>query len=213
MTAPVLRRMSARDIVERASAPLRKGVTVDLTELLVDEPLDLSGATLGNLDFSRSVFRAPVRLRGATFAGLAWFEHCDVGAAFDASDAVFCNDLRLRHSTVRQSIQLSRAEVRGVCSLDRARFEGRADLDAMTVLGNMSLADTVFAAPVTLQDCQLLGGLWCDGAQFLSRADFRGVEVHGRTWLKRTTFTDADRKTAFAGSPERDIQSYGYRWT
>ena len=71
---------------------------------------------------------------------------------------------------------------------------------------------TRFNGPVTLQDSEMLGGLWLDGAGFQHSADFRGVEVHGRTWLTGASL--ADRRLAMPKSGQiRDIVSYGYRWT
>ena len=203
--------VSVADIVARATAPLRKGVTADLAGLVIEEPLDLSGATLGNLDFSGTTFKAPVAIRGATFAGIAWFKGCEFHRQLDLSQSVFCNDLRLGHAVMHADAALSRAELRGVCELDHARFEARADLDAVVVFGNMSLDSTVFSGPVTLQGSDFLGGLWCERAQFLNRADFRGVEVHGRTWLKHANLGGAVEAGTRNGA--RDIQSWGYRWS
>ena len=205
-----LQRTPAAEIVARATAPIAKGVTIDLSGLEVAEPIDLSGATLGNVDFSGSRFAAPFVARGATFAGLAWFKGSSFGASLDLSRALLCNDLRMKGAVVQGAATFSRAELRGVGELDLARFEDRVDLDGLVVFGNMSMAGTEFRAPVTLQGCDFLGGLWCEGARFAARADFRGVEVHGRTWLKRTTV--AGTGLAQSRGALHDIQSYGYRW-
>ena len=206
-----LNRLPAAEIVARACAPIVKGVTVDLTGLDVSEPLDLSGATLGNVDFSGSRFIAPFIARGTTFAGLAWLKGVRLKASLDLSRAVLCNDLRMKGAVVRGPATFSRAELRGVGDLDDVRFEDRVDLDGLVVFGNMSMAGTEFCAPVTLQGSDFLGGLWCERARFAARADFRGVEVHGRTWLRQATVAGVD--LARAQGTLHDIQSYGYRWT
>ena len=78
----------------------------------------------------------------------------------------------------------------------------------MTAFGNMSLNAAVFEAPVTFQDGEFLGGLWCEDTRFLARADFRGAEVHGRTWMK-----GASLGRGGAGAEiTRDIRSFGLRW-
>lgn len=201
-----MRSLGAAEIVALATAPLQKGETVDLTGLVVADALDLSGATIGNVDFSGSRFLAPFVARGATFAGLAWLKAVQLDAALDLSRAVFCNDLRMRGAVVRGAARFSRAEMRGVCDLDLACFEDRVDLDGLVVMGSMSMSGSEFRAPVTLQDSDFLGGLWCENTRFVSRADFRGVEVHGRTWLKQVSIGEGRGAMA-------DIQSFGYRWT
>lgn len=205
-----LKRVGAAEIIARATAPIVKGVTVDLTRLEVAEPVDLSGATLGNVDFSGSRFGAPFIAREATFAGLAWLKGVELAASLDLSRAVMCNDLRMKGAIVRGTATLSRAELHGVGDLDGVLFEDRVDLDGLVVFGNMSMAGTRFRAPVTLQGSDFLGGLWCEGASFHTRVDFRGVEVHGRTWLRRATV--AGTELASTRSATHDIKSYGYRW-
>ncbi len=206
-----MRVADAAEIVKRATAPLQKGASVDLTGLEVREPLDLSGATIGNVDFTGSRFLAQFVARGATFAGLAWFGEAEFAAGFDLSRCVFCNDLRMRSAIVRGPAILSRAELRGVGDLDFARFEDRADLDGLVVHGNMSLAGPTFLGPMTMQGSELLGGLWCEGTNFARRADFRGVEVQGRTWLRHAQVASCVAGEVRGGVS--DIQSYGYRWS
>lgn len=205
-----MKRATAADIVARATAPLHKGVTVDLSALHVVEPVDLSNATLGNVDFSGCHFSAPFVAKSTTFAGIAWFTGATFETGIDLSRAVLYNDLRMKRAIVRGAATFSRAEFRGVVDLDLVRFEDRADLDGLVVFGNMSMAGSEFQAPVTLQDSVFLGGLWCEGARFSSRADFRGVEVHGRTWLKGASVAGTDASASRGGM--QDIQSHGYRW-
>ena len=205
-----MKRITAAEIVARATAPFAKGVTVDLSRLEVSEPVDLSRAILGNLDFSGSRFAAPFVASGATFAGLAWFKGAEFVANVDMTRALFCNDLRMKGAILRGPASFSGAQLHGVADFDSVRFDDRADLDGLVVFGNVSMAATQFRAPVTLQGSDFLGGLWCEGATFSSRADIRGVEVHGRTWLKRASVAATDASPARGAL--RDIQSFGYRW-
>lgn len=204
--------ISAAEIVRRASVALVAGETVDLSRLVVAEPLDLRGVRLANVDFSGARFCAPVDARGAVFGGLAWFRDAIFEASADFTGAIFHNDLRLDRAKLKAHARLSAVELYGVLSLDHAVFAGRADLDGMIVYGNVSMAGTRFDGPVTLQDSEMLGGLWLDGAGFRSKADFLGVEVHGRTWLAGSSL--AAGAVAMPESRQtRDIVSYGYRWT
>jgi len=206
-----MRKVSAAEIVALVTVPLRKGVTVDLADIEVDEPLDLSGRVIANVDFSRAHFAKSFAARGATFAGLAWFREARFSSSVDFSRAVLGNDLRMKGARFRGAATFTGAELSGVFDLDGARFEDRADLDRLVVMGNVSMAGTRFDAPTTLQDSDFMGGLWLEGAAFASRADFCGVEVHGRTWLKRATVSGMDGPGQ--RDPLREIQSFGYRWT
>lgn len=204
-----MRALTAAEIVARATAPLERGVTVDLTGLDIREPLALDGRDLGNLDFSGSVFHAPLRLRGARFLGLAWFRGCTFHGAVDAAQAVFHNDLRAEDSRFVQGFSCSRAEFRGVACLDRATFEGPVSLDRLTCYGNMALDHAIFDAAASFQDSEFLGGLWCESTDFRLRADFRGVEVHGRTWVRHSMLGKDD---AGRGAALRQIASFGLQW-
>ena len=60
-----------RDLFTR---PFRLGEVEQLRGLVIDEPLDLSGAVLPNLDLTGAIFKVPAIFRGARFQGLAWFQ-------------------------------------------------------------------------------------------------------------------------------------------
>ena len=57
--------------------------------LVIDEALDLQDAELPNLDFTGTIFNAPVRFRGSVFHGLAWFDRAVFNEAVDFSSSVF----------------------------------------------------------------------------------------------------------------------------
>jgi hypothetical protein len=51
--------------------------------------------------------------------------------------------------------------------------------------------------------------LWLDRTRFGVRVDLRGVEVHGRTWLRGSALSE--RRSA-GPQLSGDILSFGYRW-
>jgi uncharacterized protein YjbI with pentapeptide repeats len=207
-----MKTLSARDIFRLATAPIEKGVTVDMTNAVIEEPIDLSGCALGNVDFSGSVFLAPIVAREAVFAGLAWFKSCRFEALVDVSRATFRNDLRMKGARFSGPASFSRAEFHGMADFDQARFEDRVDLDGLIAFGNMSMGGTRFDGAVTLQGSSLMGGLWCEGATFASRVDFRDVEVHGRTWLRGMRLAAEGGPAGAGRGVTREIRSFGYRW-
>ena len=89
-------------VLSRLRQPLRRGEVEDLRGLTIDEPIELQGGELPNLDFSGTTFNAPVALREATFQGLAWFTGATFNAPLDLSGAVFLNDGRFERACFRR---------------------------------------------------------------------------------------------------------------
>src|SRR5438105_892474 len=170
-------------ILTRLRQPLRRGEVEDLRGVTIDEPIDLQGAELPNLDFSGATFNAPLQLRDMVFQGLAWFAGCSFNAPVDLSGAIFLNDSRFERARFRRVATFSGAEFRGVACFDAAEFGDAAFLDRLTCYGNLSLDRTRFGGAASLQDSECFGGLWANRTVFATRADVRGLEVHGRTWL------------------------------
>ena len=73
-----------------------------------DEPLDLAGAALPNLDFTGATFNAPLAMRGAVFQGLAWFTAAVFNAPVDFSSALFLSDCAVRAGRVSSRSRHSR---------------------------------------------------------------------------------------------------------
>src|SRR3954470_5417256 len=78
----------------KLAQPLRRGEVEDLRGLVIDEPLELEGASLPNVDFSGSTFNAALMLRGATLGGLSWFTGCTFNAPVNFSCVAFLSDAR-----------------------------------------------------------------------------------------------------------------------
>jgi len=196
-------RVAVASIMARLRNPLRRGGVEDLRGLVIDEPLELRGGDLPNLDFTGATFNAPVVIRESAFRGLAWFEKVTFNEAVDFSSSVFCNDGRFNNTQFRRTATFSYAEFRGVACFDGAEFSDAAYLDRMICYANLSLDAACFAGVVSLQDTACLGGLWGNRVEFRSRLVAHGLEVHGRTWLVGASFAE---------SLPSDWSSLGYRW-
>jgi hypothetical protein len=105
---------------------------------------------------------------------------------------------------------MARAEFSGAASLDGGVFQGDVDLSSMEVAGCLSCAETDFHERVTLQATTCCGGLWLDQTRFALRPNLRGVEVHGRTWLRGAHVTGGNE--AFGQAFGDDLVCSGYRW-
>src|ERR1700738_132200 len=119
----------------KLAQPLRPGEFEDLRGLVIDEPLDLEGALLPNVDFCGTTFNAPLMLRGAVFQGLAWFTDCIFNAPVNFSAAAFLSDARFDHASFRRIATFSGAQFQGVACFDRAELADAAFLDRMTCYG------------------------------------------------------------------------------
>jgi uncharacterized protein YjbI with pentapeptide repeats len=203
--------MKTDALLSRLQRPFRRGEVENLRGLSIDEPLELQGVGLPNIDFTGSTFNAPVVIRGSTFRGLAWFDETVFNEAVDFSSSVFFNDCKFRKTKFRRAVSFSHSEFRGVACFDLAQFSDAAFLDRMICYANLSLEQTCFAGVASLQDTECLGGLWGNQVEFRSRMDARGLEVHGRTWLVGASFGD-ESAPSIASQSASSIQSLGYRW-
>lgn len=175
------------DTKGRLTAPFRRGVAEDLAGVVFEEPLDLAGAELPNLDLSRAVFKRPVNLRKARFLGLAWFQGAIFESVVNLSGAEFCNDARFDDATFRQGATFSRVTFNGVPCFDRAVFHDVAFLDGMFCSGSLSLLQTRFEASGTLRDTECFGGIWGDRMYARAPLEIRGMRIYGRCLLPTAT--------------------------
>ena len=90
-------------------------------------------------------------------------------------------ELALGQNPRPQTVAISGADAEfSKVSTDGAQFAAAAFMDRMICSGSLSLARARFHGPVCLRNTACYGGLWCEGAQFFSSVDTRGLEIHGR---------------------------------
>ncbi len=192
------------DPKSRLTAQFRKGVAEDLQGTVFEEPLDLAGAVLPNLDLRRAVFKRPVNLRNARFLGLAWFQGAVFESSLNLAGAEFGNDARFDDAEFRQGATFSRVMFSGIPCFDRTVFRDVAFLDGMFCSGSLSLLQTRLEASGTLRDTECFGGVWGDGMYVRTPLETRGLRVYGRCLLPSAVATK-DRTSV------RQISSAGSR--
>ncbi|MEW5422735.1 pentapeptide repeat-containing protein [Amorphus sp. 3PC139-8] len=210
ITMPLAEDDRLRDVL---TGPFVPGRAEDMTGQSVEEALDLSGLDITSVDFSGTVFHAPVTAVGTRFLGLAWFRGCRFLAGADFSGATFLSDARFDDAQFGRDVSFSRAEMRGTFVLDRATCEKALFLDRLQVLSNLSMDATSVAGPASLEGSEVMGGFWCNGARFLSRCNAAGMEVHGRTWVRGTSVADGQTRPSGPAGLLTQIHSYGYVWS
>jgi hypothetical protein len=202
--------ISPDEVVAAVTQPFTPKLAVDLQGRRVLGPLDLRGRELCGFDLSGSVFEGPVLLDGAVTRGLSWLRDCQFSARISAEGARFGSDLRLDGAGIGSDLTLSKSEFWGALVLDGAEITGTAFLDRLQVLGSLSCANTTFGGPVSLEQCDALGGLWADSAQFDARITATGMEIHGRTWLRGLRFAEGSGSTL--ARLVLQLRLYGYLW-
>ncbi len=170
-------------IREQLTRPLRKGIAEDLAGTIFEEPVDLAGAILPNVDLRRAHFKQSVNLQGAIFQGIAWLQGVVFEGRVDLSGATFANDARFDSANFYQPAIFSGVQFNGVPCFDRAVFRDLVCLDRIVSSGSFSLQETRFEADVTLADSQCFGGLWATRAIFRGAVETRGVQIYGRCVL------------------------------
>jgi hypothetical protein len=195
------RSLSVDQVIQRASAPLVVGETVDLRDLVISEPLDLSGLRLGNVDFSGTCFQAPVTGAMTEFLGLAWFRNCRFDNLVRFDGAVLENDCRFDHAVFNGAATFSRCELRGAAAFDQCQFRHDLALQHSVLFGNLSLSSTHIHGCLDLRSSQCFGGIWLD--RCVAAQGIRGdqAEVHGRLWLRNADVGPID-----------DLICFGYQY-
>src|SRR5947209_18947606 len=102
----------------KLAQPLRRGEFEDLRGLVIEEPLDLQGTLLPNVDFSGTTFNAALMLRGAALGGLAWFTGCTFNAPVNFSSVAFLSDARFDRCRFARGATFSGAQFQGVACFD-----------------------------------------------------------------------------------------------
>ncbi|MCR9137441.1 MAG: pentapeptide repeat-containing protein [Alphaproteobacteria bacterium] len=193
---------------ELLGQPFRAGEKHDLAGAAILGTLDLSGMAICGFDLTGAVFNDPVIARGAQFDGLTWFRRCRFLSGVDFSNVLFAHDARFDGAAFQRDAIFSKAEFRGIGCFDEATFRAAAFLDHMQVSGSFSADHARFLGTASLEQSECMGGLWWADTRFDGRCNLRGLEVHGRTWLRGATAGDRN-----ANALARSIASYGYSWT
>lgn len=180
-------RLDAQTILERLSQPWRHGEHQDLTGIICDEPLDLSGLTCSGVDFSGAHFTSGFKAVGTTFAGLSWFRTLRFDRDVDLSGARFMNDARFEGVRFGGAASFNDAELRGIGRFDDAHFSKGASFERLVSYGNFSLQGVRADAPLLFRASEWLGGLWCQDARLPEGTDFSETQIHGRLWLRAAT--------------------------
>ena len=94
--------MTMSAVLDRLRQPLRRGEVEDLRGLTIEEPLELEGALLPNVDFSGTTFAAPVALRGCRVPGPGLVHGLrPFNAPVNFSAAMFLSDARFDQARFR----------------------------------------------------------------------------------------------------------------
>jgi hypothetical protein len=201
--------LSVQDIIQRVQRRTAFGDVIDCTDVVVTERLDLSGLTIGNVDFSCARFEAPVIAHGTRFQGLAWFRRVTFCNEARFSRATFANDARFDQAQFSGPALFALADFTGIAMFDGARFDASATFDDLTALGNVSLSGAQVRGDFSLRRATLHGGLWLDDTTFARMPDFRETDVHGRLWVKRVSVAGQSNR-ATTGRLVDQLTPYGY---
>jgi hypothetical protein len=139
--------------------------------------LDLTGATLIDVDFSDCRIDGDLSLVHAVFHGPAKLRGITVGGAVSLSRAIFHD-----HAWVE------RATLCGPFRADGAAFRADAWFGAATFLARSSFAGVDFAGHAWFGGTTFRGPISFDQAVFRRSAGFRGVVAHASVGLAGTTF-------------------------
>jgi len=169
-------RLSATTLRKELARPWQHGTHYAARGAEIAEPVRLDGMTLCGFDLSAAHFARALSARGATFRGLSWLHDARIEGTVDFAGATFRTDLRLDGLRAAR-LDLSDTRFEGVLRLDRARV-GEVVLDRSCHLANVSMAGVVFER-LGLKDCEMLGGLWLEGAR-IRRVSSAGLHVEGR---------------------------------
>lgn len=169
-------------------------------------PLDLTGATIGDISARESVIELPIRLDGAT-VGEIDFDGASVRDDFFADDVtvtgpvttfetVFSRQVSFEDATFEAEVDLDEAEFDEDVSLDRATFEADLRARAAEFYGDSNLLDdnTSFTGAVFdgeanfrqarfgfvhFEECEFVGDAKFEEAVFDGDAEFTGSEFDG----------------------------------
>jgi len=164
-----------------------------------DLDLDLTGATLVDVDFDHCRLRAP-RLDGVTFLGEARFR-----------GTTFIGDTRFDGVTFAGSARFEKAVFARNAWFDGAGFAGDVGFDEVTFARNASFRGVTFTGQAGFAGTAITRNAWFGKATFAGDADFRDASFRKVAEFHGVTFTGAALfgKATFAGNV--DFRGAGFR--
>uniref|UniRef100_UPI003F495093 pentapeptide repeat-containing protein n=1 Tax=Saccharothrix espanaensis TaxID=103731 RepID=UPI003F495093 len=165
-----------------------------------DIDLDLTGATLVNLDlshcrsrrtvFTGATFAGNAGFAGATFAGNAGFVGARFGDYALFAGVTFAGHAGFDQVTFTEPARFAKATFGGAARFTGAKFGGVAWFDAATFAGDARFTEATFAGHAMFTGARFSMLAWFDQAMFAGHAGFDQV-----------TFTESARfdQTMFAG--------------
>ena len=168
-------------------------------EAILEQPIDLRGATIDTMDWSEVTFRGRARLSEMTVTGESSLD----GAIFEKdaafADAVFEDALTADEARFHADTTFVGAEFRAPVSFDGVEFRGDANL----IDDDVCFEDATFEAGASFRKakfryanftaCQFGDDADFDEATFTSDAEFAGAAFDDHTSFRGATFEgDAD---------------------
>ncbi|UVS78404.1 secreted effector protein PipB2 [Actinokineospora sp. UTMC 2448] len=171
------------------------------TTFWADTDLDLTGATLVNLDLTDCTI-GTARFRGATFTGAALFDGATFTGNASFHEAAFTGDALFDGATFTGNALFDRATFTGAAWFDGATFTGAAFFDGATFTGNASFHEAAFTGAAFFDGATFTGAAWFDGAAFTGDALFHEAAFTGNASFRKAAFTGnaSFRKAAFTGA-------------
>ncbi|MET9258893.1 pentapeptide repeat-containing protein [Amycolatopsis sp. NPDC004079] len=168
--------------------------------------LDLSGASLRNLDLAMSSVGS-VRFSGAKFSGPARFSHVVFEGNVTAHGASFSSYAAFDNATFRGALALSEVIFGSDCTFSRTLFQGSSVFTEVTFDGlaefmwakfqrSAQFISSKFASVADFSEAEF-GHLTIRGTKFLEDAKFRIVDVDGPVAFEKLHF---DKDVDFTGS-------------
>lgn len=192
--------------VARLTAALPAGEAIDLSGQTFTEPVVLDGQRIASVDLTGARFRSRVSFRNAVFSGLSWFKDCVFEDGVNVSGASFGNDARFDNARFERDADFRKIDALGAADFSGCVFGERVAFDGATFSGCLSLAGATITKDASLRHVQCLGGLWLDRLVGAPRLDTKGLDVHGRLWLRNLA-------PATSGALVGRINAYGYSFT
>ncbi|MBN6034040.1 pentapeptide repeat-containing protein [Amycolatopsis sp. 195334CR] len=170
------------------------------TNPAIDIDVDLTGATLINLDLTRrrlhpsttfttTTFAGSVRFGSATFTGSAEFNGATFAGSAGFDEATFTSGAAFDGVTFTGGAWFGGATFAGSAEFDRATFTGTARFNGVTFTGHTRFNRAIFTRSARFDETTFTRGAGFDEATFICGAGFDGVTFTGNAMFNKATFT------------------------